>query len=270
MSKSEPPDRSGRLYRWLLALYSRRLRDDFGGDMAESFDDWVRDATRQGGRWALPRLWASALLDLARTAIPDRYAARRPSRLDLHLAPGNKLRGEKAAHMETFLQDIRYGARSLLRAPTFAIVTIGTMAIGIAATTTTFSVGNGLLLRTPSGLREPGELVTAHRIASDGSGFHAFSITDFRRLREASASMLSLEAFSTEGASVIVAGEPVVLPAMIVSGSYFDVLGTRPQLGRFFLPEEDRVPGERPVVVLQPPGVARARSPPIRTSSAAI
>jgi putative ABC transport system permease protein len=77
--------------------------------------------------------------------------------------------------MEPFLQDVRYAFRSLRRSPVFTIVAAVTIAIGIGATTSIFSVANSILLRDPPGVRQTDELVTVHALAQDGSSFHSFS-----------------------------------------------------------------------------------------------
>jgi putative ABC transport system permease protein len=152
--------------------------------------------------------------------------------------------------MDTLLQDIRYAFRSLRGSKTVSIVIAGTIAIGICATTTIFSVVNALLLRAPAGINQSGRLVTVHAIAEDGSSFHSFSYLDYRDLAEAKSGLVDLAAFSGAPVSLATGAEPELELAMSVSGNYFRTLRLQPALGRFFSPEEDAGPGSPRVVVL--------------------
>src|SRR5688572_24724440 len=88
--------------------------------------------------------------------------ARRAARLELGSAESIKehVRDIRAgAFLDTLLQDVRYGARLLRRNPLFALTAILSLAIGIGATTTIFTVANGLLLRSAVGVADPSGLV---------------------------------------------------------------------------------------------------------------
>ena len=146
--------------------------------------------------------------------------------------------------------DLRHAVRLLGRSPVFTLTSIISLALGIGAAATIFSLTDALLFEPTVGVREPSRLVDIGR-ANDGSGFDNMAHPTYRNLHEHSQTVevaavdfgggpMSL---GTEGTSERVIGT-------LVSGNYFDVLGTRPALGRFFRDDEDRVPGERPVVVL--------------------
>lgn len=152
--------------------------------------------------------------------------------------------------MDTFFQDLRYALRSFRTAPAVTIVTAITIAIGIGATTTIFSVANALLLRPPAGIVDAGRLVTVHAMSDDGSNFHAFSWLDYRDLAAAKTGIADLAAYTGIPVSLSSGGEPELKFAMVVSGNYFRTLGLRPLLGRFFLPDEDTGPGGPRVLVL--------------------
>ena len=151
--------------------------------------------------------------------------------------------------METLLQDLRYAARSLKATPIVMLVSALTIAIGVGATTTMFSVANALLLRPPVGVEDPGRLITVHALAQDGSSFHSFSYPDYKALDEAGAGLGQLSAYTILAASVRRGDEPRLEVGEVVSANYFSVLGARTSLGRFFSPEEDQ-PGGPGVVVL--------------------
>jgi predicted permease len=152
--------------------------------------------------------------------------------------------------MDTLLRDIRYGIRSLLKRPGFTAIAVITLALGIGANTTIFSVVNGVLLRPLPGITQPDRLVDVHATAPNGSSFHSFSHSEFLYYREQTKQLDGLIAYTGEPFNMNTGSQPERVYGMLVSGNYFDMLGTRPAQGRFFLPEEDRTPGTHPVVVL--------------------
>ena len=152
--------------------------------------------------------------------------------------------------MDTLFRDIRYGFRSLLKRPGFTIVAALTLAVGIGANTTIFSVVNGLLLRPLPGISQANELVDVHATEPGGSSFHSFSYPEYLYFRDQNKVFDGLMAHTGMPLSMNAGAQPERVFGMIVSGNFFEVLGTRPAQGRFFLPEEDRTPGAQPVVVL--------------------
>jgi len=147
-------------------------------------------------------------------------------------------------------QDVRFAARLLGRSPIFTTVAIASLAVGIGANTTIFSVVNSLLVRPRPGIVEAG-LVDVGR-TQGGAGFDNMSYPNYRDYREASRGVLEdLAALRIEPQpmSLTLADGATRIYGQTVSGNFFDVLGVRPAAGRFFLPEEDDVPGERLVAV---------------------
>ncbi|HUE89932.1 MAG TPA: ABC transporter permease [Vicinamibacterales bacterium] len=147
--------------------------------------------------------------------------------------------------------DFRYSLRLLARSPIFAITSILSLAIGIAATAAIFSLGDALLLRPRVGVSNPETLVDVGR-TTGGSGLDNFGYPLFERLREQSTTLESLSATQWTP-NVMALGDASSSErafAMLVSSNYFEVVGTRAAAGRFFLPEEDRTAGTHPVVVL--------------------
>lgn len=145
-------------------------------------------------------------------------------------------------------RDIRYAVRTLGRAPGFTAVVVLTLALGIGANTAIFSVVNRLLLR-PLAVDRPEELVGVY----GGNVRAPYSVTsypEYTDLRDHSEAFDGLAAYSNITVNWNAGDQTDLLSGTIVSGNYFDVLGVRPRLGRFFLPEEDRIPGDRAVVVV--------------------
>jgi len=147
-------------------------------------------------------------------------------------------------------QDLRFAARLLRRSPVFTLVAVVSLAIGIGANTTIFSVVNSLLVRPRPGIVEAG-LVDVGR-TQNGAGFDNMSYLNYRDYRDGSRDVLeNLAALSVEPRpmSFTSGGTAIRIYGQTVSSNFFDVLGVRPEAGRFFLPEEDEVAGERLVAV---------------------
>lgn len=150
----------------------------------------------------------------------------------------------------TLASDVWYGVRGAARSPAFALTTVASLALGIAASSTVFSVADALLAPA-AGVADSRRVVDIGR-GNAGSGFDNMSHPAFEYLREHATSfagMASME-FGGRPMSLTMAGSSERVFGNLVSANFFDVLGTRTSLGRFFRPDEDAVPGERPVVVL--------------------
>jgi len=160
--------------------------------------------------------------------------------------------------MHTLLQDLRYGARMLLRQPGFTLIAVATLALGIGVNTTIFSSANTFLFR-PLPVERPDELAMAFVGGKQQARvWDHVSYPDYVDFREQNRVFSGVAAYKM--ASVAFAADVAgregekqqadVIWGEIVSGNYFDVLGVRVALGRTFLPAEDVTPGAHPVVVL--------------------
>ena len=140
--------------------------------------------------------------------------------------------------VETLLQDVRYGARTLRRAPGFTAAALLTLALGIGANTAIFTVVDAVLLR-PLPYADPGRLVTVGDRGPEGfsSNVGFATVLDWR---ERSQSFESLAMMRSWLPTLVTTGEAERLPAVRVSWNYFDMLGVRPALGRGFTPDDDR------------------------------
>ena len=146
--------------------------------------------------------------------------------------------------------DLRHSVRLLGRSPIFTLTSILSLALGIGAAATIFSLTDALLFEPTGGVREPSTLVDIGR-ANKGSGFDNMSHPAYQNLRDHSQTV-SVAAVDFAGGPMSLGtnGSSGRVIGTLVSDNYFAVLGSRPALGRFFRDDEDRVPGERPVVVL--------------------
>jgi putative ABC transport system permease protein len=146
------------------------------------------------------------------------------------------------ATAEQWLQDLRYGLRNLLNSPTFATVCALTLALGIGATTSIFSIVNAALLR-PLPYPDPGRLVSVFSMnPAPNGGLWVVSPADFHDWREQSRSFENLAAFSGDNISLWFSERPETIPSSRVTWSFFDTLKVRPLLGKGFEISDERDP----------------------------
>jgi predicted permease len=145
------------------------------------------------------------------------------------------------------LQDLRYAVRTLGRSPGFTAVAVLTLALGIGANTTMFSVLYGVLLR-PLPYPESDRLVQFAMRFQGGVSPLPVTYLQYRFLDEHGAP-IEVAASTRVGFNLFAGGAADRVDGLRVSHDYFRVLGVTPALGRAFLPEED-TPGGAPVAVL--------------------
>jgi predicted permease len=139
----------------------------------------------------------------------------------------------------SFLTDIRFALRSLARVKGLTITVILTLALGIGANAAIFSVVRGVLLR-PLVNRDEDRLIYIRQSARGiGVENSAFSVPEIQDLRANIKTLSSLGDFSTIDFTMVGLGEPRVVRAGVVGGSYFEVMGLRPVLGRLLGPGDD-------------------------------
>jgi predicted permease len=137
------------------------------------------------------------------------------------------------------LTDLRFAVRSLGRAKGLAATVILTLALGIGANAAIFSVVRGVLLR-PLVNRDEDRLVYIRQTAKgEGVDNAAFSVPEIQDLRSSVKTLTAFGDFSTIDFTMVGLGEPRVVRAGVVGGSYFDVMGLHPVIGRLIGPEDD-------------------------------
>ena len=152
--------------------------------------------------------------------------------------------------MESFIRDLRFVARSMVRTPGFFIIVVATLGLGIGATTAIFSVVNGVLLR-PLPYPQPERIVRVWQINKNG-GDVQFSDPNFNDVRAESRSLAPIAEFQDLGiVSVTSAHDPVRAHLATASSEFFAILGVRPLVGRTFVPEEQHVGAAGAVLVSQ-------------------
>src|SRR5262245_30813017 len=150
--------------------------------------------------------------------------------------------------MQTLWQDLRYGARMLLKKPGFTLIAVITLALGIGANTAIFSVVNAVLLR-PLPYAEPERMVALWESNKQRSvDRNAISYPNFFDWRAQSKSFERMASYYTNYMALTGVAAPVNLRSAVVSPDLFATLGVRPQLGRWFVGEEEK-PGIRAAII---------------------
>jgi predicted permease len=146
-------------------------------------------------------------------------------------------------------EDLRYGLRALARNRAVAIAAVVSLALGVGANATIFTLLNAILLR-PLPIQDPSTLAALCTLDRQDPGYQLASYPNYRDYRDRNTVFSSLLLYSAVTVNLTGRGDPRLLMGQLVSANYFSTLGVNPVVGRAFLPEEDAVPDASPVVVL--------------------
>ncbi len=212
-----------RLYRLFARLYPRDIQ-------RHTSEMWAVIERRQsllasrGKRWLALRVWVFILRDLCRT-LPA-----------AHLAAWRRKGAGRLLH--DFARNARYAVRSLNRSPGFAAIVIGTLAVAIGANTAIFSVVNSVLLK-PLPYPEPDRIVRILTVR-DGEVARTAGVSrlDFDDWVGQTSVFEHAAVYRYRGDAITGGDEPVHVDGSPVSEGFFEVLGSQPTHGRFFLPDE--------------------------------
>lgn len=196
------------LYRALLHLFPKSFRIEYGEEMARIFED--RRARADG---AVPKLglWIEALRDIVPNAL--------------------------LVHWDILRQDLRFTARALGRAPGFTFTAILVAALGIGATTATFSVTDRVLIR-PLPFPKADRLVKVWQSEASYSRFEP-SPAVYRDWKRMSRSFEDIGAYTATSMNLVGGGEPLRIQGASVTANLLPLLGVEPFLGRLFTADED-------------------------------
>jgi putative ABC transport system permease protein len=234
-------------FRWLMLAYPAAFRRAHGLALFELFRDDVRAADARTGRRGVARALARALVDTLANAPAvwmDRRAPAHP------VAAAHASRGF-AALFGGSLDDLRVAGRRLWTSPGYTMLAVATLAVGIGANTTVFSVVNAMLLR-PLAARDPDRVVRV--VARSGTGaagaasrrFSYAELVDYRArattLDELVGANLATMVLESDDRSDQILGE-------IASGGYLALLGARAQQGRLLGGADDSA-GAPPVAMI--------------------
>src|SRR5262245_34611164 len=213
-------------------------------ELSQHLEDRYTEALARGATPAEAELKTQAEL------IGSEIWERELRRLERQVAqePINLGTNQKRNMIADIWQDMRYGARMLIKSKGVTIIAVLSLAVGIGANTLIFSIVNAILLR-PRPVAQPDQLVelyTTHKRQL----YHTTSYPSYLDFRVRNQVFSGLAAYSIREFKLGGAEEVEKVWGETVSGNYFDVLGVRPLKGRAFLPDEDLTPGARPVIVI--------------------
>ena len=197
------------------------------GDLAEAFEERARRLGRRSAvKWYLRQFLRS---------LPSAIAMRFGD--ILHSLETRRKRSESSS-METLLQDLKYGLRSIVKTPGFAVVSIATLALAIGVNTAIFSLVN-VIVFADLPMEDP-ERVAVIRSANPSMSLArgGLSVDDFLDLREESRSFSSLAATRSDRWVLTGAEEPTRLEGRLITPSLFEAWQISTVLGRQFLPED--------------------------------
>jgi len=228
----------------LLLLLEPRHRDLFAGDLLEEYEQFVLpvEGIRRAKRWLWSQAFRGSLVGFAHRVV-DLYDGVRT-----RLVGGDS--GGGGGHMDKLHQDLKYAVRRLVANPGFTLIAVLSLAIGIGANTSIFTIVNAVMLRQ-SPMTDPESVVDLYLYVEDSSlKYDPVSWLMSDALDELSSvfdGVMGWEMFV--GSTQLESGSEPIL-GELVSGNFFSVLGVHPVLGRGFLPEEDEVEGRDAVTVL--------------------
>lgn len=150
--------------------------------------------------------------------------------------------------LEILLKDLRFALRLIRKNPGFAAVAVLTLALGMGATTTIFSVVNSVLLR-PLPYKNSDRLMRIEETHPAAPGANV-SYATFLDLQREATTIENVAAYREWIFNVTGGSEPSQIAGALVSGNFFAALGSSPTLGRTILPEDDQPGGDNHVVVL--------------------
>lgn len=151
--------------------------------------------------------------------------------------------------MQTLFQDLRYGARMLVKQPGFTLIAMLTLALGIGANTAIFSLVDAVLWR-PLAALQPEHLVAVYTTGGGGSGYRSVSYADYLHYRDQQRSLSGLAAYARVPVKLRNGEQLEQIGAELVTGNFFSVLGLNAAQGRLFTVADDRTRGAHPVAVI--------------------
>ena len=148
-----------------------------------------------------------------------------------------------------FIQDLRFAIRAFLRAPRFTVPAVVALALGIGATSAIFSVVRGVMLE-PLPYRDPDRIVAIWENRLDRNRpRNVIAAANFVAWRERSTSFEYLGMVGPSRQNIVLGGQPTEVPGFFASADALAALGTQPQLGRLYTPEEDLENAPRVMVI---------------------
>jgi putative ABC transport system permease protein len=214
---------SQKLFRALVRLLPFDFRTNYQGEMEGVFQEQQREVEERGGLLGALKLWKETIVGIFTTAPRE--------------------------HWQILTSDCGYAIRMMKKNPGFTAVAILTLALGIGANTSIFSVVHAVLLRSLP-YPQANQLIFIRqqekKLGIEDLSFSVKEIDDYRSQNRTLSGLVEYHAMSF---TLFGHGDPERVRTGVVSANYFDMFGVQPLLGRTFLPEDDKL-GAPPVLVL--------------------
>ena len=220
----------------LLRLFPHAFREAFGKEMREVFAQQRRVARGRGWR-ARAGVWIRTAAGMTSAAWREHHDNRKPA-------------AQRLPIMEVLLTDLQLTVRTLLARPMFTAIVVAALSLGVGGVATIFSGLNAIVLRPLPGVTDGNRLIGIDRRTSDWVEGVSSSVRFYEHLREQARSLSGVAVWSRVPLTVVVGQHAHGLSGNIVSNNFFDVLGVRPALGRFFDPHEGARSAAEPTIVL--------------------
>jgi predicted permease len=238
------------VHRLTLLLHPAEFRDEFGQELEDTFAAMVEEVGRTRGVLGVLHLLFRTIADNLRCAVFHRSQLEGgvSDRSSSNAIPQGG--GGLVPLLRSVLRDGIVGMRMLARRPVFAVVAVGTLALGIGANAAIFSVVNGVLIR-PLPFPDADRLVRLYHVNTvSGNRQGSFSLPDREDVAELSTSLDHVAVYTALPSGLLLTGgdQATEVRTAYVSAGFFDVLGRDAYLGRVLLDREER--GDNRVVVL--------------------
>jgi macrolide transport system ATP-binding/permease protein len=232
-------------------LSSLRLSPEREAEIVEELSQHLEDRCREliAGGVSSQEARRLALADFTEgDLLARRLAPLAQARIEAPVTPGVS----EADWHSGLTQDLRYAARQLRKQPGFALLATLTLGLGIGATTAMISLVRALFF-SPLAVEDASRLVELHQTMTDHPQIDAFpiSLPAYRHYRDQARAVAELAAhYPTAPLHLVISTQSSEISGSVVSANYFSVLRLQPQIGRFFLPREDSIPGRDLVAVI--------------------
>ena len=212
-----------KLFRALVRVLPFEFRTNYEGEMEGVFREQQREVEAQGGFLEALKLWKETIVGIFSTAPRE--------------------------HWQILTSDCGYAIRMMRNNPGFTAIAILTLALGIGANTSIFSVVHAVLLRSLPYPQSNQLIFIRQQEKKLGIEDLSFSVKEIEDYRAQNRTLSGLVEYHGMSFTLFGHGDPERVRTGVVSANYFDLFGVKPLLGRTFLPDDDKI-GAPPVLML--------------------
>ena len=254
--RTRPPWLARSIFALIVACYPARIRRRYSQDMKNFFEDSFIEATTSSGRPKLTAFYIRSFWDLLVNLVlshSDRFG-NNPAKAQAPNPQENALVLQRKGFAEYVMgaaNSARHSFRVVRKAPTYSLLVVLTLGLGIGASTAIFTVVDGILLSSLPYPNAGNLLVIQERSPLPDGRSSWVSEPTFRDWREQTEAFADIVAWRLHLATITGDDRPERVQGYVVSSGFFDLMGVEMTLGRGFLAEEDR-PDANKVVVISP------------------